>query len=204
MFFLYLQQYGLEGVGCLLFSYINTKIFFRPARLLRLPVHIRGRKLIRLSPGVTFGRSCRLDAWFDKFIGFNSSADAGNLASKDPAKIILSQNVQIGDNVQISSVAKIAIGESCLIASYVFITDHDHGSTELADLRVNPARRDLRAEPVCIGRNTWIGQGVSILKGVTIGESCIIAAGAVVTKSIPSFSVAAGVPAKIIKSFNVN
>ena len=51
-----------------------------------------------------------------------------------------------------------------------------------------------------IGRNCWIGSKVTILDGVTIGEGCIIAAGAVVTQSFPENSVIAGVPAKLIKS----
>lgn len=55
-------------------------------------------------------------------------------------------------------------------------------------------------QPVEIGNNVWIGVGATILKGVTIGDGAIIAAGSVVTKDIPARCLAAGVPAKVIKT----
>ena len=51
-----------------------------------------------------------------------------------------------------------------------------------------------------IGKDCWIGSGVKILDGVTIGDGCIIAAGAVVNKDIPEYSIAGGIPARVIKS----
>ena len=56
------------------------------------------------------------------------------------------------------------------------------------------------AEPVTVGDDVWIGRRVMIMPGVTIGDGCVIGAGAVVTKDIPPFSVAAGVPAKVIRT----
>lgn len=53
---------------------------------------------------------------------------------------------------------------------------------------------------VTIGNDVWIGQRVMIMPGVTIGDGCIIAAGAVVTKDIPPYSIAGGVPARVLKS----
>ena len=53
--------------------------------------------------------------------------------------------------------------------------------------------------PIKIGNHVWIGQGATILKGVTIGNNSIIAAGAIVTKDIPANCIAAGVPARVIK-----
>ena len=55
-------------------------------------------------------------------------------------------------------------------------------------------------EQVTIGNDVWIGRRVIIMPGVTIGDGCVIGAGAVVTKDIPPYSVAGGVPAKVIKS----
>lgn len=54
-------------------------------------------------------------------------------------------------------------------------------------------------EPVTIGNDVWIGRRVMIMPGVTIGDGCVIGAGAVVTKDIPPYTVAAGVPAKVVK-----
>ena len=60
----------------------------------------------------------------------------------------------------------------------------------------------LECKPVTIDDGTWIGEKVCILPGVTIGKKFIIGAGAVVNKSIPDYSMAAGVPAKVIKKYN--
>jgi len=57
--------------------------------------------------------------------------------------------------------------------------------------------------PTVIGRNAWVGVNVTILPGITVGEGAIIAAGAVVTKDIPPRTLAAGVPARIIKQLDI-
>ena len=108
-------------------------------------------------------------------------------------------DVEIGDRVQISSVNGITIGDRCLIASNVYISDHDHGRTDLNDLKNNPKKRKLNSKKVVIGSDCWIGQNVCILKGCNIGSHSIIGAGSIVTKSFPSYSVIAGNPARIIK-----
>ena len=92
------------------------------------------------------------------------------------------------------------IGDHVLIASDVFITDHDHGEITRVAMDVAPALRPLVCSPVTIGNNVWIGEKVVILKGVEIGEGCVIAAGAVVTKSMPSYSVIGGIPARVLRT----
>ena len=67
---------------------------------------------------------------------------------------------------------------------------------------VPPMIRELYAKPVNIGSDVWIGEKVSILPGVTIGDGSIIGAGSVVTKDIPSFTIAVGSPAVVIRSYN--
>ena len=91
---------------------------------------------------------------------------------------------------------EIVIGNNLLTAPYSWIVDNDaHG--------INPAKRAnkyAKTAPVKIGDNVWIGYRAMVLKGVTIGDNAVIAAGAIVTKDVPSNSVAAGVPARIIKT----
>lgn len=65
-----------------------------------------------------------------------------------------------------------------------------------------PKYRQLISKPVIIEKNVWIGEFVSILPGITIGEGSIIGSSAVVNKDIPPFCIAVGVPAKVIKRFD--
>jgi acetyltransferase-like isoleucine patch superfamily enzyme len=116
-------------------------------------------------------------------------------------------NITIGDNVimcydcHIGSINKIYIGNNVLMASSIYISDHDHGNTTFADMSLSPVKRQVISRgPVIIENDVWIGEKVSILSNVTIGHNSVIAANAVVTKSVPPYSVVAGVPARVIKS----
>jgi acetyltransferase-like isoleucine patch superfamily enzyme len=114
--------------------------------------------------------------------------------------------IQIGDNVimnygcHIGAINFIKIGNNVLLASNIYISDHDHGHTNYEDMRLPPVCRNIVSKgPVIIEDDVWVGEGVAILGNVTIGKNSIIAAHAVVTKDVPPFSVVAGVPAKVIK-----
>jgi acetyltransferase-like isoleucine patch superfamily enzyme len=71
---------------------------------------------------------------------------------------------------------------------------------------LEPSRRRtcIEAKPIVIEKNVWIATGATILGGVTVGENSVVAAGAVVTKDVPPNSLAAGVPAKVIRSLEEN
>jgi len=91
--------------------------------------------------------------------------------------------------------APVTIGDNCFIGPNVDIYTACHST--------DPAARNQRrewAEPVCIGHNVWIGGHVTILPGVSIGDNCTIGAGSVVTHDIPANSIAAGNPARVIKT----
>ncbi|PYK38052.1 MAG: acyltransferase [Verrucomicrobia bacterium] len=107
---------------------------------------------------------------------------------------------------------KIDIGSHCLISWNVGIADSDFHPLEPAQRLIDaqalapffkdrPARPKLKTAPVRIADNVWVGMNAVILKGVTIGENSIVAAGSVVTKSIPPNTVVAGNPAVIVKEF---
>jgi acetyltransferase-like isoleucine patch superfamily enzyme len=107
---------------------------------------------------------------------------------------------------------KIEIGSHCLISWGVGIADSDFHPLEPAQRLIDaqalapffknrPPRPKLETAPVKIGNNVWIGMNAVILKGVTIGDNSVVAAGAVVTKSVPENSVAAGNPAIVVKKF---
>lgn len=116
-------------------------------------------------------------------------------------EIIIGNHVSMMENCQISCCNKITIGDGVLFGANVFITDNFHGDNSIAQLDMPPIDRPLDVrEEVVIGNNVWIGRNVCIMPGVTIGDGAVIGANAVVTHDIPAYSVAAGVPAKVIKT----
>ena len=101
----------------------------------------------------------------------------------------------------IGCINEVKIGARVLIASRVYISDHSHGGTTLKDLSVPPNERLLQSKgPVIIEDDVWLGEGVAVMLRVHIGNSSIIDVNSVVTKDIPPNSVAAGSPARVIKS----
>lgn len=115
-------------------------------------------------------------------------------------EIKIGNNVSMGDFCHIGAIDQVTIGDDVLFGSFVYITDHNHGGTDIAELGISPRLRQLQSKgPVKIGNNVWIGDKVTILPGVTIGNNAIIAANAVVTKSVAENSVVGGIPAKQIK-----
>jgi acetyltransferase-like isoleucine patch superfamily enzyme len=95
------------------------------------------------------------------------------------------------NGVRIICGKKITIGKNCAIAPEVIIRDMDEHQILFSEHKIS--------KEIIIGDHVWIGTRAIILKGVTIGDGAVIAAGAVVTKDIPSKCVAAGVPAKVIQ-----
>ena len=124
-----------------------------------------------------------------------------NGAERFEPQIFIGDNVIINYDCHIGAVSRVEIGNNVLLASRIYISDHDHGTTTFDDMKLPPTQRRVVSKgPVVIKDNVWIGEGVAILPNVTIGENSIIAANAVVTKDVPPFCVAAGVPARIIKT----
>lgn len=116
--------------------------------------------------------------------------------------IIIGDNVSIQDFCHIGCIERIEIGSGTMIASKVYISDHNHGDITNQDLRFIPDQRPLKGSPVIIGKNVWIGESVCILQGVSLGDNVIVGASSVVTHSFPANCVIAGNPAKIIKTLN--
>ncbi|MGI6222221.1 MAG: sugar O-acetyltransferase [Prevotella sp.] len=110
------------------------------------------------------------------------------------------KNIHIGDNfianyhVTILDIREVNIGNYVMIGPNTLISTVNH------PMYPSGRRRHLGiAKPVTIGDDVWIGGNAVILPGVTIGNNCVVAAGAVVTKDVPANSLVAGVPARIIK-----
>ena len=83
---------------------------------------------------------------------------------------------------------------------YVYISDNSHGSTDAELLDIHPLKRPIVIKgSVRIGNNVWLGERVTVLSGVSIGDGAIVAANSVVTHDIPAYALAAGSPARVIK-----
>jgi len=115
------------------------------------------------------------------------------LSAGGKGKLIIGDNTFINVGTIISAHFQIKIGKNVQIAPGVTVMDSDFHGVEDRDAEVIPT-------PITIGDNVWLATRVVVLKGVTIGEGSTIAAGAVVTKDIPPYSLAAGIPATVIKS----
>jgi acetyltransferase-like isoleucine patch superfamily enzyme len=157
------------------------------------PIKIQGFKNIKIGKNFSSGKNFRIQA-ISKYCGFEYSP-----------KIVIGDNVTINPNCQIVAVNKISIGNNVLLASNVFISDHSHGRIKFDDIETAPALRILESKgTISIGDNVWVGQNVSILPNVSIGRNAIVGANSVVTKDIPDYSIAVGIPAKVIKILTKN
>lgn len=113
---------------------------------------------------------------------------------KPGPSIIIGDHVFIGTGCEFNIRKKITVGEDSLIASGCRFIDHDHGTKAGGLMRKqHGAEKEIK-----VGNNVWLGCNVTLLKGVEIGDGAIVAAGAVVTKSILANEIWGGVPAKKI------
>ena len=110
-------------------------------------------------------------------------------------KMVCGQDIAFGEFCHIRANGGLRIGSRVMIASHVVITTRAHPVTL-------PRYQVLEDAPIEIGDDVWIGAGAIVLPGVRIGNGSVIAAGAVVTESVPDHVVVGGVPAKVIRSIN--
>lgn len=99
-------------------------------------------------------------------------------------------------DISINCYLDVEIGDSALIADNVYISDFDH---KFADLETPIKDQGIAKSRVRIERNVWLGAKVTVTRGVTIGEGAVVGANAVVTHDLPAYSVAVGLPARVIK-----
>ena len=160
----------------------------------------------QIGPNVQFsplqvrgGKGCRIS------VEENSTIHARFAFERPGASISIGSGSYIGASSVISAL-DVSIGSRVLISWGVTIVDHNSHSLELVDRRSDLAawrngQKDwskVKSAPIKIMDDTWVGFGAIILKGVTIGEGAVIAAGSVVTKDVAPGSIVGGNPAKLI------
>jgi len=157
--------------------------------------------------GLRLDRSCFVDAGVSigpwgaggvrGAVQVGSECELGRGVELNPwgGHIRVGRHVYIGPYVVIYGQGGVEIGDHTLIATHSCILSSNHAI---------PARDGLIRNhpdvllPTRIGRDVWLGAGVRVLGGVTIGDGCIVGAGAVVTKDLPQFAIAQGVPARVV------
>ncbi|MBD1896758.1 acyltransferase [Coleofasciculus sp. FACHB-129] len=168
-------------------------------------VELLNAPAIEVGDNVKILRDVRLNA-----NGKNSKISLGDLVCLDRGvdinvteggncNIVIGERTHISPYTCLGGPGNIKIGKFCLIASHVGIYANNHN---FADPTVYIWKQGITCKGIVIEDDCWLGSGVKVLDGVTIGKGSVIGAGAVVTKDIPPYSVAVGVPARVISQRN--
>jgi len=180
-------------------SYIFWFVNIFPGRvgyLLRKKIY----KLVfsKLGDNISFGKYIDFDSPTSIEIGNNASFGDYCFLSANGGYIKIADEVSFNRNVHINASVggKIIIENYCLIGPNVVFRTANH---RFDSLKIPIRKQGHTFSDIRICEDVWIGANVIILSGVTIGKGSVVAAGAVVTKDIPPFSISAGVPAKVIK-----
>jgi acetyltransferase-like isoleucine patch superfamily enzyme len=178
---------------------IPSRLFLgKNVRLQNLP-NIRFGKWVQLEDFVhvgalgkrpiSFGNNVRIGA-FSRIITSTTLYDLGS-------HITIGNNVGIGEFAYLGGAGGLDIGDDCIVGQYFSCHPENH---VFSDTSMPIRLQGITRKGIRIGKNCWIGAKVTILDGVTIGDNCVIAAGAVVTRQMPADSVIGGVPARVLKS----
>jgi acetyltransferase-like isoleucine patch superfamily enzyme len=165
-------------------------------RLAWLKLRFRGRLRTDgpafVGPGVTFeiGREAvvHLGRW--SWVGHGCKIRAHEGEVRIGAKTVL------GQECTISAYQHVSIGRECIVADRTMLIDFDHGVVEVE----RPIREQgIYKRDVRIGHNVWVGYGACFLRGVTVGDNCVVGTYAVVNRDVPDNAVVAGVPARVLR-----
>jgi len=157
----------------------------------------RGSRGITLGRGVWVHRSARLVTLGGGTItiGAGTFVDHGALLKADGGQIIIGCNAYIGPMGVFYGTGKLVLGDDCGTGPQAVVVSSAHNFSDL-NTRIQEQGEVLAG--ATIGREVWLGAHSTVLAGVTIGDQAVIAAGAVVTKDVPSLAMMGGVPAKQI------
>lgn len=149
-------------------------------------LNLKGLQYIKIGSNVMLSKNIQLTAW-------HTGAQAPS--------IIIGDRCNIRENCHITACNSITIGKNLLTGTNVLITDNSHGTFDKDSLNFHPEERPVVSKgSVVIGDNVWLANNVCVLPGVTIGDGVCIGANSVVTHDIPAYSIAVGIPAKVIKT----
>ncbi len=152
---------------------------------LDFPAFVIGAGAIEIGERALIGRGARFEAHFVR---------------EGETRIRIGPRTRFAPHVHIGAAGLVEIGAECGIGSYTWITDHDHDTSDPRNSVV--AHKRIRISPTVIEDGVYIGERVAILRGVRIGRGSVIGTNSVVLHDVPPYSIAAGVPARVIKRFD--
>lgn len=175
-----------------------------PKTFLARNVRLTGRRQLSLRAGVSLGRGATISATSRRGVILERQVTVDDHAVLRASGVVRArgEGIRVGPRSAIGAfnmilgAGGISIGADCLLGPHVTVLSENHTVSAL-DIPIR-AQGETRAE-TRIGNNVWVGANVVILAGSNIGDGAVIAAGAVVRGTIPSFSIAGGVPAKVIR-----
>ena len=125
---------------------------------------------------------------------------SGRTVSKEVPQLIIGDNVGIAWRTSISVGSKVVLGNNVRIAGDCYLAGYPGHPVDAKKRAQGAADTDSQVGDIILADDVWLASGVKVMPGVKIGEGTIVAAGSVVTKDLPSFVLAGGAPAKVIKS----
>lgn len=123
-------------------------------------------------------------------------------ASNAQSLVSFGDGTEIGEHSTISSCNRVIFGNDVLTGPHIFVADHNHAYENPFAPVSKQGVKCSSTDEVVIGEGSWLGTNVVVVGNVHIGKHCVIGANSVVTKDIPDYSVAAGIPAKVIKKYD--
>lgn len=165
---------------------------------------VRAPGQLRCGKGVEIGAFCEVDCLSREGLAIGSGTRIGSFSiikvsgtlSDLGEAIVIGPNVGIGEFAHIGGAGRVRIGDDTIAGAYLSIHPENH---IYSDLGVSIRLQGVTRKGVSIGSNCWIGAKATFLDGSSVGDGCVVAAGAVVTQTFPDNVVIGGVPARILK-----
>ena len=143
---------------------------------------------------IELGNNCRISG---------HTTFSGRSTSSQPT-LYIGNNVGIGWQTTIAVGTKVIIGDYARIAGGGFLAGYPGHPIAARERALDKPDKDEQCGDIILEESVWLGTGVKVMPGVTIGKNTIVAAGSIVTKSLPANVIAAGVPAKIVRAIDEN
>jgi acetyltransferase-like isoleucine patch superfamily enzyme len=191
------------ALGLLLRSKLYPKLLGRCGRNVTFGAHVvlRHPHKIAIGDNVVIDDNCCLDAKGTDNTGITIGSGVfvgrNTILSCKNGDIVLDDQANIGFNVEIFAASRVRVGKKVLVAAYCYLVGGDHLYDRI-DIAVLEQGRTARG--IEVDDNAWLGAHAVVTDGSRVGKDAIIGAGAIVIGEIPDFSIAAGVPARILRN----